>query len=206
MTRGILASLLATLALLALSPAAAAAAGPAPTQLRVAVPPAAQLGEAAQVQARLTDASGKPIAGALVTFTAKLGFLEASSDVALADATTDEAGLATTEIDLRTEGQIPITAVYKGDAQHAPSSASAPIDIQGSAQLYAQGAGVKLPGLNEAPSASGSSAALLPGLSALWPRFSGWPVALVLMIIWSFYGSVVLVLFRIAALSRKEQV
>lgn len=196
--------LLATLAIVALTPAVAAAAGPAPTKMRIAVPASAQLGEAAQVQAQVTDASGKPLEGVLVTFTAKLGFLEATSDVAVGDAKTDKAGIASTQIDLRSEGTIELTAVYAGDAQHAPSSATASMDVQVGAQLYAQGAGVKLPGFNQAPTSPGSSAALLPGLAALWPRFSGWPVAVVLMIIWSVYGSVVVTLFRITAASRRS--
>jgi hypothetical protein len=194
---------LATLALMALAPAAALADGPAATSIRIAVPPNAQLGEAAEVQAQLVDSGGKPVADAVVLFTAPLGFLESSGDVVLADARTDTGGIAATEIDLRTEGALAVTAVFKGDAQHAGSSATATIDVAGTAQLYAQGAGVKLPGLNTAPTAPGTNAMLVGGLASLWPRLSGWPVALVLMIVWSLYASVVVTLFRITAASRK---
>lgn len=199
----IVATMLVTIALVALSPSVALADGPAATTTRIAVPPSADLGATAEVQAQVVDAAGKPVPDAVVIFTAKLGFLEASGDVALADAKTDRNGVATADVDLRTEGALALTAVYRGDAGHASSSATASIDVRGSAQLYAQAAGVKLPGLNTAPTAAGSSAALLPSLSSLWPRLSGWPVALVLMIIWSFYASVVLILFRITAASRK---
>lgn len=201
--RRIFAAALATLVLAALSPGAALADGPTATTTRIAVPPNADLGGAAQVQAQVVDAAGKPVTDVTVLFTAKLGFLETSGDVVLADAKTDRSGVATADVDLRTEGTLALTAVFKGDAQHAGSSASASIDVRGSAQLYAQAAGVKLPGLNEAPTTPGSSAALLPSLSSLWPRLSGWPVALVLMIIWSFYASVVVILFRITSASRR---
>ncbi|MDE3103412.1 MAG: Ig-like domain-containing protein [Chloroflexota bacterium] len=197
-------AILSALAATAIVAAPAAAAGPAPTRVRIAVPPSIKLGEEAGVQAQVLDASGAPVAGALVTFTAELGFLEATNDVVLADARTDKAGVASADIDLRTDGSIKVTARFAGDAEHAASSASAAIQVGGSSQLYAQGAGVKLPGFNEAPTAPGTSAALLPGAASLWPRFSGWPVALVLMIVWSIYGSVVIVLFRITASARRS--
>jgi hypothetical protein len=201
--RRIAAAALATLALTALAPSAALADGPTATSIRIAVPPKAQLGDAAQVQAQLVDSAGKPVADAVVLFTASLGFLESSGDVVLADARTDKGGIATTEIDIRTEGALAVTAVFTGDAQRATSSATATIDVTGTAQLYAQGAGVKLPGLNTVPTAPGTNAALVDGLASLWPRLSGWPVALVLMIVWSLYASVVVTLFRITAASRK---
>lgn len=124
----------------------------------------------------------------------------------LADATTDKGGIATAEIALRTEGSLQVSATFKGDAQHAPSSASAAMAVQGGGQLYAQAVGVKLPGINEAPAAPGTSAALVPGVASLWPRLSGWPIALVLMSVWSLYASVVVVLFRIVQAARKAAV
>jgi hypothetical protein len=192
------------LALAALSPAPALADGPAATSMRIAVPPRVQLGQPAQVQAQLLDAQGKPVAGALIRFTAPLAFLEAAGDVVLDSAKTNASGIATGRIALRTEGPLEVSAAFDGDAQHAPSSAKAPVEVQGSQQLYAQAAGVKLPGLNEAPSAGGPNAGLVEGLSALWPRLSGWPVALALMIIWSLYGSVVVILFRITAAAKRR--
>lgn len=201
--RRIAAATLAALALTALAPAAALADDPAATSIRIAVPPTAHLGEMAEVQAQVVDGAGKPVADAEVLFTAPLGFLASAGDVVLADARTGTDGIATTEIDLRTAGALAITAAYAGDAQHAGSSATATITVEGAAQLYAQGAGVKLPGLNSVPTAPGTSTALVDGLASLWPRLSGWPVALVLMIVWSLYASVVVTLFRITAASRR---
>lgn len=192
----------AVVGLLDLAPAAAFAAGPQPTSLRLAVPASGDLGGSAQVQAQLLDAAGKPVAGAVVLFSEKLAFLEAAGNVVVADAITDKAGIANTDIDLRSEGTIDVTAAFKGDAQNAPSSTSASIAVVGSAQLYAQSAGVKLPGLNEPPGPAQANAALFETVSALWPAMSGWPIALALMTIWSLYASVVFILFRIVRTTR----
>ncbi len=204
MTARLLTAVLGCAVLLALAPSTAFAAGPQATSLRIALPPSASLGGAAQVQAQLVDATGKPIQGALVLFSEQLGFLEAAGNVVVAEALTDKAGVATTEIDLRTEGTIAVTASFKGDAQNAPSSASGSIEVAGGGQLYAQTAGVKLPGLNEPPGPAQTNAALFERVSAFWPAMSGWPIALALMIIWSLYASVVFILFRIVGASRSE--
>ncbi len=200
MTR-LLATALGCAALLALASSAALAAGPQPTSMRIALPSSAPLGGSAQVQAQLRDAAGKPIPGAVVLFSEQLGFLDTSGNVVVADAVTDKAGIANTEIDLRTEGTIAVTAAFKGDAQNAASSASGSIVVAGGAQLYAQTAGVKLPGLNEPPGPAQTNAALFERVSSFWPAMSGWPIALALMIIWSLYASVVFVLFRIVSAS-----
>jgi hypothetical protein len=199
------AMLLSAVAIFMSAPASALAAGPAATTLRLALPPAASLGENAQVQAQLLDAAGKPIPGARLFFSEKLGFLESAGDAVVADALTNASGIANAEIDLRTEGTIAVTVAFQGDAQHAASSASGSIDVSGGGQLYSQNAGVKLPGLNEPPGPAQTNAALFERVSALWPALSGWPIALALMIIWSFYASVVYTLFRIVGASRKVQ-
>jgi len=174
------------------------------TTLSLAVPPRAALGQVAEVRARLTDASGAPIPKATILFTAPLAFLQAEGDVVLADAETDADGAATAEFEVRTEGRMTIRAVFRGDARYAPSSATAELAVEGSSQLYTQHAGVHLPGLNAGPAVvplvrDGSvSLGLIPGTSRFWPALSGWPIALALMIIWSLYGSVVVLLFRVA--------
>ena len=67
-------------------------------------------------------------------------------------------------------------------------------------ELYVQTAGVQVPGLNEPPvaadaTAKGGFAQLLAGL---WPRLSGWPIALVLLIVWSLYLYVAVLVGRIS--------
>lgn len=195
---------LIALALLVALATPALAAGSAPTTLTIAVPPQVELGQLAQARARLTDASGTPIAKATVLFTATLGFLSGESEVVLADARTDAAGVAVGEFEARTEGTLTIGAVFAGNDTYAPARASAPMTVEGSDQLYVQHAGVHLPGLNAGPAAvpvlgdRGVSLGVIPGTSRLWPAMSGWPIALVLMIVWSLYGLVVARMFRLA--------
>ncbi len=203
--------LLALLLLVAL-PLAALAAGSEPTSLTIAVPPSASLGQVALARVTLTDATGQPIPKATILLTAPLSFLQGSGDVVIADATTDAKGVAIAEFDIRTEGALAIKAVFAGDERYAASSASATVSIAGDGQLYAQAAGVQLPGLNTSPGAifspAGSGQAnvgVLPGLAALWPALSGWPIALALMTIWSFYAMVAGLLFRIGAAANEAE-
>lgn len=192
-------------AVLAATGASARAEGGEPTAITVAVPAEAQLGQTVEVQARLTDASGAPIPKALVVFTAPLAFLSGESDVVLADARTDEQGIASARFEARSAGRLAISAVFRGDARYAASSDRRELAVSGDGQLFVQHAGVHLPGLNAGPAAlpvfqgTGPVIGLVEGTSRLWPLLSGWPIALALMIVWSLYGSVVAFVFRIAS-------
>ncbi len=165
------------------------------TRIAAAVPPQAGLGQTIEAQARLVDSSGRPIAKATVTFATPLAFLGGSNDVVLAAAVTDASGVANAELELRTSGALTIHAAFQGNDRYAPSTASAPITITGDTQLYVQRAGVRIPGMNAAPPA-------IPGAAPLWPAMSGWPIALVLIVVWSLYGFVALLVARI---SRAEE-
>lgn len=198
-----------TFALLAMLGAAARAEGE-PTTIGVAVPAAAELGQAVEVQARLTDGSGSPLAKRLIEFTTTLAFLSGEGEVVLADARTDDKGVATAEFEARTAGRIVVQAVFRGDDRYAQASAERELSVAGDMQLFAQHAGVHLPGFNAGPAAiplllEGSPVVgLIEGTWALWPLMSGWPIALVLMIIWSLYGSVVVQLFRIVTDAQEQ--
>lgn len=195
---------LLAVALLGAFPASALAAGAGPTALSLAVPPRVELGQVAEVRARLTDASGAPLPKATILFTATLAFLQGESEVVLADARTDTDGVATGQLQLRTVGTVTINAVFEGDETYAAARASGTIAVAGSGQLYVQHAGVHLPGLNAGPAAipmlqDGTPVVgLVQGTSKLWPALSGWPIALALMIVWSLYGVAVVLLFRVA--------
>ncbi len=201
---------LAALLLILASSTQALATGGEQTALTIAVPPSADLGQTAEVRARLVDASGAGIPKATILFTARLPFLEGESEVVLADARTDADGVATADFALRSAGTIALSAVFQGDERYAPSRASAKVAVSGSEQLYEQTAGVRLPGLNAGPAQipvfqnGGPAIALVQGTSKLWPALSGWPIAVVLMIIWSLYGTVVVLLFRITNAGRGE--
>ncbi len=196
MKRRLLAVPLAAL-LLGASGAAALADDREATTLAAAVPSEARLGQTVELRARLLDSSGAPVAKALVVFSASLSFLSDEGEVVLADARTGADGIATARVAVRTEGGLDVTAAFRGDERYTPSSAAGRIVVSGDVQLFSERAGVVLPGLNRAPLAGGASAGLTSGLAGLWPALSGWPVALVLMIIWSLYGSVVVLVFRI---------
>lgn len=190
--------------------APASAEGGEPTSLVVAVPAQVPLGATVEVRARLNDATGAPIARERVRFTAPLAFLQGSSEVTLADARTGADGVAVATFEARTAGDLEVSAVFDGDARYAPSSAKGRLAVSGDHQLLAQDAGVRLPGLNAGPAeipalrGGGTEVALVEGTSRLWPFLSGWPIALVIMVIWSLYASVALILFRIVAAARQE--
>jgi len=172
------------------------------TQIAVSVPPQAALGQAIEAKARLTDASGKPIAKAVVAFSAQRSFLGTTDRSVLAEATTDTGGTASATFELRTSGTLEINADFAGDASHDPARFSRPITVTGDAQLSVQTAGVRIPGLNEAPLTGtmvlAEPSGLLRFVGQLWPALSGWPIALVLGVIWSLYVFVAYLVTRIA--------
>ena len=174
-----------------------------PVRVEVAVPPEAWIGQAIHAQARLTDAAGKPIEGARLKFTVTLDFLGASGRMAIAEGTTGADGIVGAEFDLRTEGAHEVRVGFGGDDRYAPASAVAKIKVTGTEQLYVQEAGIRVPGLNEAPvlgrADEGPEQTGVAALVArLWPSMSGWPIALALIVVWSLYGYVALLVARIS--------
>ncbi|MBI4493005.1 MAG: Ig-like domain-containing protein [Chloroflexi bacterium] len=178
------------LLLLALAPPALALAQAEqePTAISIGAPATATLGEVATLQARLVDSAGAPIAKARVSFVSPRSFLNADDDVVIAAGVTDDQGLASADWQIRTSGDVTVGAVFRGDEQHAASKASADLAVTGDRQLYIQEAGVRVPGLNTAPVAAAAP---------LWPRLSGWPIALALLIVWSLYARVAVLLLRL---------
>ena len=174
----------------------------APTTLTAAVPGQAQIGQTIAAQARLLDGKGAPIARQRITFSAELRFLESTSNAVLAEAVTDKDGVVSVTFDLRTSGSLTVRASFAGDTRYAPSEASAPVDIGGDQQLYVQAAGVRIPGLNEPPQTGAVMLAepspIAGFFNALWPALSGWPIAAVLLIVWSLYVFVGYLVTRIA--------
>ncbi len=175
----------------------------AETRIALTLPAAAALGQEVEARARLTDAAGKPVAKAVLSFGTPRTFL-GTKDLAsvLAEATTDADGTATAAIELRAAGTLEVRAVFLGDQLHAPATASAEIAVAGDAQLYVQHAGVRVPGLNEPPQTGvvvlGEPNGILRAFGDLWPELSGWPIALVLLIIWSLYVFVAFLVTRVA--------
>jgi Bacterial Ig-like domain (group 3) len=172
----------------------AAAAG-TPTAMSIGAPTTVELGQTVTLQARLADSTGAPIAKATVVFVMPATFLSASGDVVVASATTDKAGLVAAEWPIRGGGTLTVRAEFRGDTQYAPSQAAAQIVVTGSQQLYSSQAGVRLPGLNAGPAIFGQ----VLGTSRFWAVLTGWPIGLILLTVWSLYGIVVSLIFRVAA-------
>ncbi len=173
----------------ALPGVAQAQVGTSPSAIAVAAPDTATLGQTILLQARLVGAGGAPLAKATVLFVVPQTFLHVSGDEVVAQGVTDDTGLVKAQWQVRSSGDLAVTAQYRGDASHGPASASATISVAGSRQLYVQDAGVRIPLLNSPP---------LAMLGQLWPRASGWPIALALLIVWSLYARVVTLLLKIA--------
>jgi hypothetical protein len=178
--------------LLAGSPAAAAG---TPTAISIGAPTEAELGQTVTLQARLADSTGSPIAKAAVVFVMPATFLSASGDVVVASGTTDKAGLAVAEWPIHANGTLTVRAEFDGDTHYAPSQATAQIVVNGSQQLYSSQAGVRLPGLNAGPAVFGR----VVGTSRFWSVVTGWQIGLILLTVWSLYGVVVYLIFRVAA-------
>lgn len=174
----------------------------------IGAPPTAELGEQVTLQARLVDDSGDPIAGAAVIFTDPSRFLNARSDVVVAQATTDSQGLAVAHYETRQTGPRVISAEFRGNERHGPTKARAEMVVADTdRQLYVERAGVQIPGLNTPPPLGPQMLGLAPpfaflaDLATLGPPLSGWPIAMALSIVWLLYTYVVALMFRVATIT-----
>lgn len=190
------------LGLMAAAPAALAA---EPTRLTLEAPPRVSVGDVITVRVLLVRATGAPVARAAIELVAPLRFLSGSGDVVLASARTGTDGRASVAFEVHTGGALALRAVFRGDERHAPAEAAAAITVEDpGAQLYAQHAGVHIPGLNEPPTLGPTMLGVpedtvLARVRDLWPSMSGWPIAGALIVVWSLYAFVVRMLFRVAA-------
>jgi hypothetical protein len=167
------------------------------THLILAAPSSAQLGEQFTVQALLTDSNGRPISHATVFFAIPTQFLNNNGDMVVAEATSDKNGRVVADIALRSTGAVTLKALYGGDAEYAAASVEAAITVAGNQQLYSEDIGVHIPFFNSPPVLNAGNNITLVG-AALWPSMTGWPIAAVLIVIWSLYVLVVARLFRVA--------
>jgi Bacterial Ig-like domain (group 3) len=184
-------------AALAATGAEAQAAGTEPTAIGVAGPPNIALGETVTLQAKLVGVGGAPIPKARIDFTTNTSFLLATGDMVLAVTTTDATGMAVAQFVARQNGTLTFTAVFAGDSTYAASTGSAQVTVTGNQQLYQQQAGVLLPGLNAPPGQN-----QLAGVVPHW-FLSGWPIAAVLLVVWSLYGTAAWFLGEIAVQAGK---
>ena len=171
---------------------------PPPTAISLGAPTSATLGQTVTLQARLVDDQGAPIPKVPVYFVVPLSFLNVDSDVVVAQGLTNADGLVASTWQVRSSGPLGISAEFRGDVQHGSSTASAQLTVTGDQQLYVDDQGVLVPFLSTAP---------IPALAGLWPWLTPWPVVLALVVVWSLYGRVAFLLFRMVrqTASRKEE-
>lgn len=181
----------------------------APTQIVVGAPSQATLGQPLTVQAVLANSEGHPISKAVIYFTAPATFLGDTNNVVLAQAVTNGNGQASAQIVDDFSGTITLSAEFRGDTQYAPSNATAQISVPGEQQVYDDHIGVDIPGFNVPPVIGGPQVSLQPQtgiigfIQSLWPAMNGWPVAAVLLIVWSMYLLAVRFVFHVAALGNE---
>jgi len=187
------------------APAAPAPAALPTPKLTLQLPAAANLGETLKVQVNLTGPDGAPINAAAIDLSTAATFLNTQSSVVVAHGVTDGAGNATVEWQPRSTGSLPFTAAFGGNSRFGHVTSNATLVVKGDSQLYQQQAGVVLPGLNAAPGST-AMATLTQPAPGLWPRVSGWPLVVVLAIVWSLYGRAVWNLFGIARGGEPETV
>ena len=180
-------------------PGAARAQSPGlPTAIAVAAPASAQLGQTITVKAKLVDASGNVFPQARVDFTSPEEFLNNTGDMVVTSATTGADGVATAQFQVRRSGPLTVKAVFRGDRTYAAAEAATTLNVTGSTQLYVQHVLPSVPGINASPVGAFGTAG-----GTRW-LLTGWPIAAVLLIVWSSYASAVFLMSRIAAAAGAE--
>ena len=197
---------------LAFAPQAVRAQSPLqPTQIIIGAPATPSLGELVTVQAVLADGQGHPISKARIYFTTQAKFLGDKGNVVLAEAVTNASGQAVARFTDDFSAGIALQAEFRGDTQYAPSSAVVQLGAAGETQVYSEHVGVDLPGFTvppvSAPAASVQSPQ--PGFAlfveSLWPAMNGWPVAAVLLLVWSMYLLTVTYVVRVARMGGEPE-
>jgi hypothetical protein len=176
-----------------------------PTQIVIGAPAQSNPAEPLTVQAVLADSQGHPISKARIYFTTQGEFLGDKGDVVLAEAVTNGNGQAVARVANDFSGSIALSAEFRGDAQYAPSNATVQLVAPDEVQLYAEHVGVDLPGFNVPPLGASKASLQSPQqgidrfLQSLWPAMNGWPLAAVLLIVWSTYLLALTFVFRVAS-------
>ncbi len=176
-----------------------------PTQIMLGASGAPDANGMMIVQAVLGDSKGRPISKAVIYFTTQAKFLNGSGEVVLAQAVTNTKGQAVAHFSDSFSGAIPLSAEFRGDSEYAPSNATAQVGGAPDRQAYAEHIGVDLPGFNVPPAGIPMASIQSPEhgidglIQRLWPAMNGWPVAAVLLLVWSMYLFAVTFVFRVAA-------
>ena len=176
-----------------------------PTQIMIGASGAPDANGIMTVQAILGDSRGRPISKEVIYFTTQAKFLNGKGNVVLTQAVTNSSGQPVALFSDSFSGAFALSAEFRGDGQYAPASATVQLGGAPDRQEYAEHVGVDLPGFNVPPAGIPMASAQSPqgGLDGfiqrLWPAMNGWPVAAVLLLVWSMYFIAVTFVFRVAA-------
>ncbi len=116
-----------SLLLVALAAHVGLAASVAPTSLTITAPPSVGMGEDITVEARLSTAIGEPLARVPLS----LSQVGAVGEREMAQATTDEKGVASFLHTEFTIAHLLLRVRFAGDAKHGPSAATTRVEISG---------------------------------------------------------------------------
>lgn len=122
-------------------------AGRGPVTLELRVRGDASLGEVVRLEATLLDEEGMPVPGAPIVFSQEATFADVTGAAPLGLAWTDERGVASVAVELRTSGRTSFSARFAGDARRRPGEASSVLEVSGDRQLYEPEVGLRVPGV-----------------------------------------------------------
>jgi len=118
-----------------------------PATLKLEAPKEAGLGDTVSVAAQLLDGNGGAIPGATIILWAPASFLSVGGSVQLGEAATDAQGNASFSFQPRSTGALTINAYFPGNSRYDAAQGSVELTVGGSAQLYQETVGVRVPGV-----------------------------------------------------------
>ncbi|HXF74353.1 MAG TPA: hypothetical protein VNO79_17360 [Actinomycetota bacterium] len=118
-----------------------------PVTLELRVRGDASLGEVVRLEATLLDDEGMPVPEAPIEFSQEATFADVAGEAPLGLAWTDERGVASVRVQLRTAGHASFAARFPGDDAHRPAEASSVLEVAGDRQLYEPEVGLRVPGV-----------------------------------------------------------
>jgi len=167
---------LAMVALVSVVPSAVQA-EPGGTTLQVSGPIGATVGDTVELVATLTDAAGEPVPDVRLLVDERVGFLDTKvSDVTVASAATNDAGVAVIRYAARREGGRSLLVRFPGTSDFAEASAGFEFSVAAGPATYTVEAPPGIPGVN---------------------RFA---VMAVVIVVW---GTMLIVAWHVAAIARE---
>lgn len=105
------------------------------------------VGELVRLEATLRDENGMPVAGAPVAFYQRASYADVTGEAYLGVARTDDRGVASLAVELRTAGNVLFAARFAGDGGRRPAEAGSTVEVSGDRPLYRPNTGFRVPGV-----------------------------------------------------------